>query len=137
LAGEILGFFLLDNTKKEFTGAVLAHFPSVSGSIGLSSGFGRGIDFETNLPFNSTSFQNSVDLSARMPVFNGLRYLNQTRSAKIAKLSGEEQLRHTRDRVAEETMLAYAEVVYNNELVELYQKRIESYTIEEKRMVRL
>ena len=127
----------LANAKKDYTAAALSHLPDIGGSIGLNSNFGRGIDPETNTYINTTSFSNSVGLSAWMPVFNGLRYLNQTRSAKIAKLRGEEQLRQTRDKVAEETMLAYAEVVYYTELVELYQKRIENYKMEEKRMARL
>jgi outer membrane protein len=127
----------LDNAKKDYTGAVLAHLPEISGSIGVNSSFGRGIDPATNTYLTTTSFSNSVGLNAGMPVFYGLRYLNQTRSAKIAKLRGEEQLRQTRDKVAEETMLAYAEVVYNTELLNLYEKRIENYKLEEKRMARL
>jgi outer membrane protein len=39
--------------------------------------------------------------------------------------------------VAEETMIAYAEVVYNTELLGLYEKRIENYKMEEKKMARL
>ena len=128
----------LANAKKDYTAAALAHLPTVGGDIGLNSNFGRAIDPETNIySANTASFSNSVGLSAWMPVFNGLRYLNQTRSAKIAKLRGEEQLRQTRDKVAEETMIAYAEVVYYTELVALYQKRIENYKMEEKRMARL
>jgi len=127
----------LDNAKKDYTGAILSHLPVVDGSIGLNSNFGRGIDPATNTYINTTSFNNSVGLYAGIPIFNGLRYLNQTRSAKIAKLRGEEQLRQTRDKVAEETMLAYAEVVYNTELLELYEKRIENYKFEEKKMARL
>jgi len=127
----------LDNLKKEFTGAILAHLPGIEGSVGVSSNFGRGIDPETNTYGNTTTFSNSVGVNAWLPVFSGLRYLNQTRSAKIAKLRGEEQLRQTQDQVAEATMIAYAEVVYNTELVELYQKRIDNYLREEKRMARL
>ena len=127
----------LNNLKKEYTGAILAHLPGVEGSVGVSSNFGRGIDPATNNYVNTTTFSNNVGLNAWLPVFSGLRYLNQTRSAKIAKLRGEEQLRQTRDQVAEATMIAYAEVVYNTELVELYQKRIDNYQIEEKKMARL
>jgi len=126
-----------DNAKKEYTGAVLAHLPEINGSMGVSSNFGRGIDPETNTYVNTNIFYNGIGLSAGMPVFNGLRYLNQTRSAKIAKMRGEEQLRQTRDKVAEETMLAYVEVVYYTELLELNQKRIHNYKLEEKRMARL
>lgn len=127
----------LDNTRKDYTGAILAHLPSVGSSIGVNSNFGRGIDPATNNYVNTSTFSNSVGLGASMPVFNGLHYLNQTRGAKIAKLRGEEQLRQTRDKVAEETMLAYAEVVYYTELLELQQKQIENSKMEEKRMTRL
>ena len=129
-----------DNAKKEYTSAVLAHLPNINGYIGASSDFGRALDPETNTylkDVNISTFNNSVGLSAGMPVFNGLRYLNQTRSAKIAKMRGEEQLRQTRDKVAEETMLAYVEVVYYTELLELNQKKIDNYKLEEKRMARL
>jgi outer membrane protein len=127
----------LDNTKKDYAGAILAHLPEISGSIGLNSSFGRGIDPATNSYVNTSTFSNGIGLSAGIPIFNGLRYLNQTLGAKIAKSRGEEQLRQTRDKVAEETMLAYAEAVYYTELSALYQKRIENYKIEEKRMARL
>jgi len=128
----------VDNAKKNYTGALLAHLPEIDGSVGLNYNFGRGIDPETNTySLNTTSFNHSIGLSAGIPIFNGLRYLNQTRAAKIAMLRGEEQLRQTRDKVAEETMLAYAEVVYNTELLELQQKRIENYKMEEKRIARL
>lgn len=127
----------LDNAKKDYTRAALAHLPEFRGSVGLNSSFGRGIDPATNTYVNTTSLSNSVGVNVGMPIFNGLRYLNQTLSAKLSKLRGEEQLRQTRDKVAEETMLAYAETVYNTELLELYEKRIENYKIEEKRMARL
>jgi outer membrane protein len=66
-----------------------------------------------------------------------MRYLFHSRGAMIANWRGEELLRLTRDYVAEESMLAYAEVVYYTELVALYQQRIENYKTEEKRMARL
>jgi len=126
-----------ENTKNDYRGAILAHLPGISGSIGLYSNFGRGIDPETNTYVNTTTFNNGVGLNATVPIFNGLRYLNQTRSARIAKMRGEEQLRQTRDKVAEATMLAYAEVVYYTELHDLYKKRIDNYKMEEKKMARL
>jgi outer membrane protein len=126
-----------ENAKKDYTGAILAHFPSVNSFIGVNSNFGRGIDPVTNSYVNTTTFSNSIGLSTGIPVFSGLRYLNQTRSAKIAQMRGEEILRQTRDKVAEETMLAYTEVIYYTELVGLYQKCIENSKMEEKKMTRL
>ena len=126
-----------DNAKKEYTKALLAHFPGINGMMGINSNFGRGIDPETNTYVNTTSFNNSVGVDVGMPIFNGLRYLNQTRSAKIAKMLGAERLRQTRDKVAEETMVAYAEVVYYTELLELYKKSIDNCKTEVRKMERL
>lgn len=126
----------LANSKLAYTGAILDHLPSLSGSIGASANFGRGIDPATNNYISTSTFNNSISANLGLPIFNGLRLLNQTRSAKIAKMRGEEQLRQTRDQVAEETMAAYADVVYNTELVDLYARRIENYKIEEQQVLR-
>ncbi len=126
-----------ENSKIDYREAILAHTPSISGSAGLESAFGRGIDPETNSYANESSLSNSFRASGELPIFNGFRLLNQTRRAKIAKLKGEKEVEMVKDQVAEETMVAFAEVVYNGELVSLYNKRIENLMLEEKKMERM
>lgn len=120
------------NSKIDYTGAILNHLPSISAYTGAGSNFGRGIDPATNTYINTATFGNNISASANITVFNGLSMLNRTRSAKIAKLRGDEQLRESRDRVAEEAMVAYAEVVYANELVTLREQQVEQYKVSER-----
>ncbi len=128
---------LTKNAALDFTGSWLKHLPSLSGNINANSNFGRGIDPATNSYVNTTTFSNGVGVGGSIPIFYGMRYLNQTRSAKVAKLKGEKQLERTKDEVAELTMAAYAEVVYSDELLGLCMQRVESYKIQERKMSRM
>lgn len=124
------------NSAIDHQSAKLKHLPSLSAGTGINSSFGRGIDPVTNSYISTSTFGNNISANGSMPVFNGFQLINQSRSAKIAKLRGEEQLHQVQDEVALETMITYAEVLYNAELVQLYNKRIERYTKEEHLMAR-
>lgn len=126
----------LANARENYTQSIADHFPSISGSANAGSNFGRGIDPETNSYINTATFSNGIGASMSVTVFNGLTMINRTRSAKIAKLKGEFDLQRSSDIVAEETMVAFAEVVYNGELVRLSEQRVEFYKTDLKRMER-
>ncbi len=126
-----------DNLAVDYNAALLQHLPSVSGNVGSQASFGRGIDPATNTYVNESSLNTSFQASGSVPIFYGFQLLNTTRSAKIAKLRGMDQLQRVRDEVAEQTMIAYAEVVYNTELVHLYARRIENYQLEQRKMSRM
>lgn len=127
----------LANSKQEYTQAIMNHLPNLSASIGAGSNFGRGIDPETNNYINTATFNNGVGADLGITLFNGLTLLNRTRSAKVAKIKGEYDFQRSADEVAENTMVAYAEVVYNAELVKLSIQRVEFYKIDQKRMERM
>ncbi|MFI3295660.1 MAG: TolC family protein, partial [Rikenellaceae bacterium] len=122
----------LDNNKLDYTGAILDHLPSLSASVSGTTSFGRGIDPATNSYVNTSTFSNGLSSSASVPVFYGMRLLNSTRYYKISRLKGEESLKQQQDLTAQQVMVAYAEVVYNQELVALYQDQLESYEQSEK-----
>lgn len=126
-----------ENAKIDYEMAIMDLLPSVSGSVSPYLSFGRGIDPETNSYINTSTFNNGMSISGSLPIFNGLRLLNQTRSAKISKLRGEDDLQREKDDVAEKTMIAYATVIYNEELVALYEQRISTYKIDLQRLKRL
>lgn len=115
------------NAEQRYKNAIASHFPSVSGSVGGSANFGRGIDPETNSYISTSTFNNSVGVNSSMTVFNGFSMVNQTRAAKMAKLRGVDESEYTKDQVAQNTMSLFAEVVFNRELVKLYSQRVESY----------
>lgn len=114
------------NAKLNHTGRILNQLPSLSGGINAGSNFGRGIDPETNTYINTATFSNGASINTSISVFNGLYKVNETRSAKIAKLRGIEQIRKTEDDVALRTMMAYIDVIYNKSLVDITKKKIEN-----------
>ncbi len=122
--------------KIDYDEAVLQHLPSLNGGVNGNANFGRGLDPGTNTYVNTSTFNNGISLQLDMPIFSGLRLLNRTRLAKVAKLRGDDLLVQIKDEVALEVMIAYATVLFNSEMVELYAKRIEGYRVEEAKMVR-
>jgi outer membrane protein len=102
----------LDNARMNYRESVASLFPSVSAGVSASTNFGRSIDPETNSYTTVTTFSNSYSLSASMPLFAGLRYVNGMRAAKVARARGYSDLQVARDRVAMDVMRAYIDVLY-------------------------
>ena len=107
----------LDNAKMNYRQSVAALFPSVSANVSASTNFGRSINPETNNYTTISTFGNSYSLSASMPLFAGLRYVNSIRAAKVARERGYSDLQIARDKVAMDVMKAYTDVIYYKEAV--------------------
>ena len=115
---------VLDNTKMNYRQSVASLLPSVSASVSASTNFGRSIDPETNSYTTVSTFGNSYGLSASMPLFAGLRYVNTIRAAKVARERGYTDLQIARDRVAMEVMKVYADVLYYKGAVAIAEERL-------------
>lgn len=126
----------LDNKSQQYINSIAEHFPSIGATINAGSNFGRGIDPATNSYINTATFSNGVGANLGWSVFNGLSLINRTRNAKFAKIKGQYDVELNIDKVAEEAMVAFAEVVYNKELVWLSEQRVEAYSTDLKRMER-
>ena len=114
----------LDNAKMNYRQSVASLFPSVSASISASTNFGRSIDPETNSYTTVSTFGNSYSLSASMPLFAGLRYVNGIRAAKVARERGYSDLQIARDKVAMDVMRAYSDVVYYKGAVKIAEEHL-------------
>ena len=114
----------LDNARMAYMQSVAELFPSVSAGVSASANFGRSIDPETNSYTTVSTFSNSYDLGASMPLFAGLRYVNTIRAAKVARDRGYSDLQIARDRVAMEVMRAYTDVVYYKEAVTIAEEQL-------------
>ena len=114
----------LDNAVINYKQSVVGLFPSVSAGVSASANFGRSIDPETNSYTTVSTFSNSYDLGASMPLFAGLRYVNTIRAAKVARERGCSDLQIARDRVAMEVMRAYINVVYYKETVTIAMEQL-------------
>ena len=115
---------VLDNAKMNYRQSVASLFPSVSAGVSASTNFGRSIDPETNSYTTVSTFGNSYSLSASMPLFAGLRYVNTIRAAKVARERGYTDLQIARDRVAMEVMKVYADVLYYKGAVAIAEERL-------------
>ena len=115
---------VLDNAKMNYRQSVASLFPSVSAGVSASTNFGRSIDPETNSYTTVSTFGNSYSLSASMPLFAGLRYVNSIRAAKVARERGYSDLQIARDRVAMEVMKVYADVLYYKGAVAIAEERL-------------
>ncbi len=115
---------VLDNAKMNYRQSVASLFPSVSANISASTNFGRSIDPETNSYTTVSTFGNSYTLSASMPLFAGLRYVNGIRAAKVARERGYSDLQIARDKVAMDVMRAYSDVVYYKGTVKIAEEHL-------------
>ena len=115
---------VLDNAKMNYRQSEASLFPSVSAGVSASTNFGRSIDPETNSYTTVSTFGNSYSLSASMPLFAGLRYVNSIRAAKVARERGYSDLQIARDRVAMEVMKVYADVLYYKGAVAIAEERL-------------
>lgn len=107
------------NYRQDYIESVAGLVPSLSGSVGASTSFGRSVDPETNTYTDVSNLSNSYSVSGQMPVFAGLTGINTVRAARVMRLMGLEELQQAKDDVALKTMQAYFDVVYYTESVRL------------------
>ena len=116
----------LDDRKANHAEAVASLFPSINGSVGGATNFGRGIDPATNAYTNVTTFSNSYAISGSMPIFSGLSGINTVRATKVARQMGAVEAEIARDEVAMQTLSAYMDVVYYTEAVAIAREHLEA-----------
>ena len=119
--------FALKDYKIERTKAAGAFLPAIEGNVGGQYNFGRAIDPETNTYTNVNTFYNSYQLSAHLPLFDGLQRYNELRAAKANLLMGKSKLQAQKDATAQRVLQSYIEVLYcRGSVVIAKQKRAES-----------
>lgn len=117
----------IDDYRTDKQRAVGAFLPSVEGSVGGQFNFGRAIDPETNTYTNVNTFYNNYGVSASVPLFDGLQRYNDLRMAQANLLMGRQGLVAQKDRVAQQVLKAYLDVLYYQTALDyVKQKREES-----------
>lgn len=114
------------NLKASYHEAIMQHLPSLSGSVGVSAGFGRNVDPATNTYTTVNTLSNSYGLNAGITVFNGLQLINNTRASKISKLRGEEAQKQVEDNISLETLNAYFNYTYTLGTLTLAREQVET-----------
>lgn len=116
------------NYRQDYIESVASLVPSLSGTVGASTSFGRSVDPETNTYTDVSNLSNNYSVSGQMPLFAGLSGINTIRVAKAMRLMGLEELQQAKDETALKTMQAYFDVVYYTESVRLAREQLETST---------
>ena len=119
----------LNDYKADRQRAVGAFLPSVEANVGGQFNFGRAIDPETNTYTNVNTFYNNYGLSASVPLFDGFQRINDLRAAKASVLMGRQGLLAQKDRVAQQVLEAFFDVLYYQTALEFVKQKREESTM--------
>ena len=100
--------------------------PQISAQTYAYYNFGRSIDPETNLYFNTTSFHNNYGVSAGYDLFDGFQAVNNWKISKTGLLIAESQEKQVEADICLAVMEAYYNVVYYKRLCDVYEEQVET-----------
>lgn len=96
----------------------LSRLPDLSASVGYNASFGRSTS-EDNVTKSGNQQTGSLNISAGLPLFEGLRINKQIKGGKLDLAAATQDLERIREDVAINVMTLYLEVLYSKELVEV------------------
>ena len=112
----------IEDARMERRAAILGTFtPQIAGGTGAAFSFGRAVDPETNTYRSITSFNNSYSVGGTFVLFDGFSAINNLRTTKTALKMGYTREEQLRDEIALATMEAFFNVVFNEELVAVFE----------------
>lgn len=107
----------------ELSTARFSRLPDLNAAVGYNASFGRGTSAD-NIRKTETLQTGSFDLSASMPLFEGLRINRRIKGGKLDLAAAAEDLERIREDVAIRVMTRYLEVLYNKELVGVAERQL-------------
>ncbi len=107
--------------------AALALFtPQITAQTYAYYNFGRSIDPQTNIYFNTTSFHNNYGVSAGYDLFDGFKAVNNYKISKTGMLIADSQEKQVEADICLAVMEAFYNVVYYKRLVDVYEEQVEA-----------
>lgn len=98
--------------------------PSVSGSVDVSSNFGRSLDPATNTYASNVNFNNSYGVGASIGVFGGFTAINNLRLTKVARRQVRTNCKSRRRHIAQRNGKLFW-VVYYEGVVRMSAEQLE------------
>ena len=102
----------MKNSQMDKLSAIGSFMPSVDGGVSARYSFGRGIDPETNVYDNISTFHNNYYIEASMPIFRGGSLVSQVLKAQANLKLGKASLQEAQDNTALDTFQAYIQALY-------------------------
>ena len=114
----------LEQKEIELNTAKNAVLPSVYASASENMSFGRGLTAD-NTYSNTNTTSSSFSLGAQLPVFEGFKVKNNIRLSEVSLKSATADLEKARDDIRVNVAQAYAQVLYNYEIVDVAKNQID------------
>lgn len=117
----------VDQNSNELSTARFSRLPDLNASVGYNVSFGRGTG-DDNVYKTQTLQTGSFDLSASMPLFQGLRINRTVKGGKLDLAAAVQDLERAREDVAVNVMTLYLQVLYYKELVGVAERQLDLST---------
>lgn len=116
----------VENNLVNLRQAKANQLPQVNASWGYGLNFGRSIDpFSNSFVNEQVSFSN-VGISAGVTVFNGMQLVNQVRQNTLSVQASQMDVQQVKDQLTLNVLLAYLQVLSNEEQINVAQRQAES-----------
>lgn len=114
----------VEQNDNDLSTARFSRLPDLNASVGYNASFGRSTGDDNT--YRTENLQTgSLDLSASMPLFQGLRINRTIRGGKLNLAAAVQDLERAREDVAVNVMTLYLQVLYNKELVGIAERQLE------------
>lgn len=107
--------------------ARFSRLPDVNASVGYNASFGRSTG-DDNTYKTQTLQTGSFDVSASLPIFEGLRINRTIKGRKLDLAAAVQDLERVREDVAVNVMTLYLQVLFNRELLGVAERQLELST---------
>ena len=126
-----------DAAKINYNQAKLNRLPSIDGNITHGINQGRSIDPFTNSYVNQKINYASYGIGGDVVLFNGLSLRNMVKQQGFAYNASKMDLQQAKDNLELAVILAYLQVLSNEDQVDLAQKQVEVTQVQVDRLVKL
>lgn len=114
----------VERSDIELSTAHYSRLPDLNASIGGDASFGRALTSD-NTYRNNNQTSGSLNVSASMPLFQGMRINHQIKAGKLDLAAAIEDLERIREDVAINVMTLYLQVLYSKEMVGVAERQLE------------
>lgn len=138
---DCIGFALSNNTGVQKTAlqveqrninlstSKFSRLPDLNASLGYNASFGRSTG-DDNTYVSENQQTGNLDVSASMPLFQGLRINKQIKSDKLDLAAAVQDMERAREDLGVNIMTLYLKVLYNKEMVSIAQRQLDLSTLQ-------
>lgn len=127
----------VDQNKALEQESYASFLPAVNGQVGSNVYFGRFVDPYTNAFTNTEVRSTSVGLNASLVLFQGFQLQYQLSQSRLNYMASRFEMQKVRNDISLNVVAAYLQVLYNQDLLEVLQGRVNATVDQRNRMKRM